>query len=89
MSAAGLRHCFTPMQKSSVEPGQTAPRETKSEMFWVSEYSNFTVHVDVLYCYELNFILLLMKFFCRFGNIRENLIFANIREFIASRIQSH
>ena len=26
--------------------------------------------------------------YCRFGNFRENLIFANIREFAASRIQS-
>ena len=26
--------------------------------------------------------------YCRFGNIREDLIFANIREFVASRIQS-
>ena len=26
--------------------------------------------------------------FCRFGNVREDLIFANIREFVASRIQS-
>ena len=26
--------------------------------------------------------------YCRFGNVRENLIFANIREFVASRIQS-
>ena len=26
--------------------------------------------------------------YCRFWNVRENLIFANIREFVASRIQS-
>ena len=26
--------------------------------------------------------------YCRFGNFRENLIFANIREFAASQIQS-
>ena len=26
--------------------------------------------------------------YCRFGNVRENLIFANIREFVVSRIQS-
>ena len=26
--------------------------------------------------------------YCRFGNVRENLIFAIIREFVASRIQS-
>ena len=26
--------------------------------------------------------------YCRSGNIRENLIFANIRELVASRIQS-
>ena len=26
--------------------------------------------------------------YCRFGNVREDLIFANIREFVASRIQS-
>ena len=26
--------------------------------------------------------------YCRFGNVCENLIFANIREFIVSRIQS-
>ena len=26
--------------------------------------------------------------YCRFGNVRENLILANIREFVASRIQS-
>ena len=26
--------------------------------------------------------------YCRFGNVRENLIFTNIREFVVSRIQS-
>ena len=29
-----------------------------------------------------------VKRYCRFGNVRENLIFANIGEFVASRIQS-
>ena len=31
---------------------------------------------------------LMMIQYCRFGNVRENLFFANIREFGASRIQS-
>ena len=26
--------------------------------------------------------------YCRFGNVRENLIFANICEFVASQVQS-
>ena len=46
------------MDETVQHRSQTAPRETKSDFFGVSEYSNFTVHVDVLYCYELNFILL-------------------------------
>ena len=30
----------------------------------------------------------LCALYCRFGNVREDLIFANIREFVASQIQS-
>ena len=41
---------------------------------------------------RINFLLLFYKlclrYYCRSGNIQENLIFANMREFVASRIQS-
>ena len=43
-------------------------------------------HVHVL---EASICLCLLHAkYCRSGNIRENLIFANIRELVASRIQS-
>ena len=38
---------------------------------------------------KLYFFFLQKSFlYCRFGNVPENLIFANILEFVASRIQS-
>ena len=34
------------------------------------------------------YVIVVFPDYCRFRNIRENLIFANIREFAASQIQS-
>ena len=55
-----------------------------SSFFFLSKVKSITVFSGTSLLRKLN----LVHKYCRFGNVRENLIFANIREFVASQIQS-